>query len=862
MLHAILRWLTDAALADAMVGDLEEQRRQRHRRSKAGAWLWYVRAAAALTASLALRRALEALSSVGRQRLGVAGLAGEIAQALRSLRRTPASTAVIIATLGLGVGLNAAIFSVVHGVLFEPLPFDSPERVVIVQGQTGGRDAQSYGTSLIDFRDLQRGQRTFESLATSAYWTLTLTGTETPLRLVGARVSGEFFGLLGARPLLGRTVEPADDRAGAEEVALLSHRLWRQQFGGDPAIVGREMRLNGVRARVIGVMPASFRFPAEDVELWLAMRGELEGVPRNSRFLLTIGRLKPGVTTASAEADLRALAGGLAAAFPDSNKDWMPVVTAALPALTQQARPRLLLLFAGVVVVLLVACVNVAALIGSRGAARAREFAVRSALGAGRMRLLRVTFLESAWLCAAGLLLGVAIAAPAIGWLRSIAPQDIPRLDDVSLSWTVIAWAAAAMTVFAIAGAIAPLVQRDRAGLERLRGSAVAGSMAGWGRRGLVAAGLLVRSFTRVLAVDPGFDAANVAMMRVFLTPPTYRSLESQRDFVARAVDHLNAMPGVTGAAAVSEPPFDDNGSGTSLEIGVEGETYAPGSRPQARYRATSSDYFRVMGMRLLDGQGFTNADREGTTPVVVINRTMAERLWPARRAVGQRLEFADGRNAGWQTVIGVVNDVATDGLEVREPPTVYAPFRQRTLPFLRWMTFVVRTDGDVDAGLAAIRRRLQEVDPNQPLYGVTTMATVMRRSMAERRFSLSLMTAFAALTVLLAAIGLYGALAQAVSRRVREIGVRLAVGARPSEVFRLVVTDGLGVVGVGIASGALLSWLASARIESLLFGVPGRDAVTYATITVILIAAGLAACIVPAARASRIDPVRALRAE
>jgi putative ABC transport system permease protein len=874
MLQTILRWLTDHALADSMAGDLEEQRGRRRARSVASAWWWYLRAASALVVSLAFRRAREATAASLCEGLGVTGLAGEIAQAARGLRRTPASTAVIVATLALGVGLNTAIFSVVHGVLFEPLPFESPERVVIVQGRSAGRALQPFGTSLLDFRDLRRDQRTFDAMATSAYWTMTLTDVETPLRLVGTRVTGEFFALLQTRPLLGRVVEPDDDRAGASEVALLSHRLWRQHFGGDPAIVGRELRLNGLPTRVIGVMPPAFRFPAEDVEVWLALRDELDTVPRNGRFLLTIGRLKRGISTTAADADLRAIAGGLATSFPDSNKDWVPVVTPALPALTEQARPRLLLLFAGVAVVLLVACVNVAALVGSRGVARAREFAVRSALGAGRVRLLRVTFLESAWLSASGLLLGLAIAWPAIGWLRSIAPQDIPRLDGVTLSWPVMAWAALVMMIFALAGAIAPLVRLRRGGLAWLRGSTVAGGAAEWGRRGLVAAqvagafallvaaGLLVRSFTRVLAVDPGFDPANVALVRVFLTPPTYRTVESQRDFVARAVDHLRTMPGVSAAAAVSEPPFDNNGTGTSLEIGVEGETYAPGSRPQARYRATSPDYFRTIGIRVIDGEAFTDAHREGTTPVVVINHTMAERLWPGRRAVGQRLEFADGRNAGWQTVIGVVNDVATDGLEVREPATVYAPFRQRTLPFLRWMTFVVRTTNDVDGELAAIRRRLQEVDRNQPLYGVTTMATVIGRSVAERRFSLSLMTAFALLTLVLATIGLYGALAQAVARRVREIGVRLAIGAKPGEVFRLVVSDGLTVVAAGIVGGAALSWLAAARIESLLFGVPSRDGVTYAVIAAILIGAGFVACVAPAARASRVDPVKALRAE
>jgi predicted permease len=393
-----------------------------------------------------------------------------------------------------------------------------------------------------------------------------------------------------------------------------------------------------------------------------------------------------------------------------------------------------------------------------------------------------------------------------------------------------------------------------------------------WGRRALiviqvagafallVAAGLLVRSFSWVLAVNPGFDATNVAAVRVFLTPPTYRSIESQIDYVTRAVEALRGVPGVHAAAAVSQPPFDTEGAGSALAVAAEGRTYAPGSHPTALYRPASPGYFETMGIALLDGRPFTDDDRRGGPLVAVINRAMASQLWAGERAIGRQFTFADGRNTGSLTVIGVVDDVATDGLEQAERPAVYAPFVQRTLPFLRWMTLVVRTETDIVPQLGAIRARLQAVDPRQPLYGLSTMAALIETSTAERRFSLLLMTVFAGLTLILSALGLYGVLTQRVAERTREIGVRLALGARPSQVFGLVMGEGVALVAVGVTLGFGLVVAGVPLIDEFVFGVSVSDAVTYLTIVLVLAVTTLVATALPSRAAARTDPVTVIK--
>jgi len=870
MILRILRMLTDASLAEAIAGDLREERL---RRASASAWrasVWYWSAAIGIVVHVLRSRAGEGIQRLaGRHQL--VGLAGEARQALRSLARTPVAAAVVVVTLALSLGLNTAIFSVAHGVLFAPLPLDRPEEIVFIEGTRRSEAPSVFGTSYPDYLDLARDQRSFVGLATSCYWTFTVTGTAVPLRLVGHRVSGSFFPLLGARPMLGRWITPADDRTGGPEVAVISNGLWRRAFGGDPQAVGQRVMLNGRSAEIIGVMPASFAFPFEDVELWLPMLDEMDSVPRNSRFFTTVGRLRPEVSLGFAQAELTTIAVGLEERFPGTNKDWRPFLRSALATMTKEARPRLLLVVAAVLVVLVVSCVNIATLLAARVAQRRRELSVRIALGAGRWRLCRMMLLESGWLALAGAAGGLAVAFPALTVLKSLAPDGIPRISTVSISWSVAGWAGAAVAAVIATSASMSLFSLRPATLAP-SAATVIGASPGWARRLLIAAqvagacallvgaGLLVRSFIRVLAVDPGFDAANLATLRVFLTPPRYVSIDRQLDFVTRGLELLQSGPGVVAAAAVSQPPFDTEGGGTSLAAAVDGRAYAPGTHPVVAYRPASAEYFSTLRLPLLEGRLFGPNDRRESPLVGVINRTMAGELWPGESPVGRRFEFADGRGAGWITVIGVVGNVATDGLERDEPPTVYAPFVQRSLPFVRWMTFVVRTERDVARELETLRARLQSIDPAQPIYAVRSMEQAISTSVAGRRFAVVLMLAFAAVTLVLAALGVYGNLAQRVAQRRQELGVRLALGAPPARIVRLVLAEAAALVGIGLVLGIVIALLGTPLVRDALFGVAVTDAWTWTGIVVVLALTGVLAAAGPALAAARTDPLRAVK--
>ena len=873
MIQRILQWLTDATLAESIIGDLQEERARRSRASRGRATLWYWRTSAGLVvhaASVTLREGLVSTRAGVEPR----ALLAEMKQAARALMRTPVSTIVIVATLTLALGLNTAVFSLVHGVLFDPLPFPQADRLVFVEGTRRGEPPSVFGTSYPDFLDLAREQHSFETLATSCYWTFTVTGTDVPLRVVGQRVTGSFFPMLAMRPMHGRWIDGADDQANRPEVIVIAHGLWQRIFGGDPGAVGRRVMLNGRSAEIIGVMPAAFRFPFEDVELWAPMLGEMEGVPRNSRFFSTIGRLRASVSRLEAQREVEQLASTLEREHPATNRDWRPILTEALPALTGNARPRLMLLFGAVLLVLLVAAVNVAALLVSRTATRTRELNIRVALGAGRWRLGRVLLFESAWLGFAGLATGLLVAAPSMALLKDLSPRELPRVANVALSWPVAAWAALAMVTVIGAGALAPLLSLGRrapavAGGDRIAGPArnrahrllvsvqIAGAFAL-----VVATGLLMRSFAHVLDVDPGFNPDRVVKFRVFLTPPTYRTIEQQIDFVTRALETLTLTPGIVSAASVTQPPFDAEGSGTTLATAVEGKGYAPGTHPVVAYRGVSAGYFQTMALPILEGRAISEDDRRGAPLVAVINRAMADRLWPGERALGRRFEFADGRNAGWITVVGIAGDVATDGLEVRESPAVYAPYVQRSLPFLRWMTFVARTSGDARQAINLVRARVQEIDAQQPIYSLDTMDATIARSVAERRFSLAMMGVFAGLTLVLATLGVYGMLAQRVASRSREIGVRLALGAVPRQVFRLVLREGTSLVIIGLVLGGVVVVLGAPLIESSLFGVTAADGTTFIGSITALTLAALLASLIPALSAARTDPVRTLRSD
>ena len=865
----ILARLTDRALAESIVGDLTQERHRRGGASSVRAFLWFAGAAAAIVAHAAVSRLRASASDLWFRRLGASGLLGDAKQAFRALRRTPVVSAVIVATLALGVGVNTAVFSVVYGVLFQPLPFDDPDRVVMLEGAIGDRPPSIFGNSLEDFRDIRRETNSFAGLAAAGYWTFNLTDFDVPQRVVGAAVSGSFFETLGTAPILGRWITPADDQAGAPQTFVISHGLWLRQFGGRADVIGKEIRPNGLTTTIVGVMPASFRFPGEDVEIWTAIRNEMDGTPRNVRFWSVAGRLNSGVSTAQAEAEVRAIARQLEERHPDTNRGWRVTLVPALDALTSRARDGLMLLFGAVLMVFAVAVINVAGLLASRRSARGREAAVRVAVGATTGRLVRHALIESAWLGTAGLGLGLALAIPAVSSLRALAPASLPRAAEIGLHWPVLGLAAAAMTLLVASSACTPLIPgflQRQTNPAREEGLVLRATPRLRGRAGLVivqvalafvlltGAALLMRSFVRVTGVDPGFRLDRLLTMRVFLGPPAYRTLESQRQFAEQALEMLRQTPGVSSAGAVSQPPFDTEGAGTSQRFRVEGRSYESGAQPALNYRTADAGYLETLGLRLVRGRWISHDDRPESPLIVVVNETMARRFFPDDDPIGARITWADAKGQRPLTIVGVVGDVATNGLERAETPVAYGPYTQRMQPFLRWLTFVVRTEADPAAAAATMRAAIQSVDPRQPIFAVRAMDEILARSLAERRFSLLLMAAFAALTVVLAALGLYGMLAQRVDLRRREIGVRMSLGATHRNVFGLVLRQGLLIVSIGLTIGLIASYLLSGLVESLLFGITAGDPVARLAVVLLLIPVGVAACLIPARRAARVE--------
>jgi putative ABC transport system permease protein len=603
----------------------------------------------------------------------------------------------------------------------------------------------------------------------------------------------------------------------------------------------------------------------------------MDGTPRNVRFWAVFGRLGAGVTPDQAAADLDKLARQLEATYPNTNRGWRVTLVPALDALTTRARDGLLLLFGAVVTVFAVAVINVAALVASRRTARRRELAVRVAVGATMPRLVRHALFESAWLGGAGLVLGLILAVPAVSSLRAAAPASLPRAADIGLHWPVLWLTAAAMSILILASGCVPLLT-GRLGRRSIgvRDGGLAPSPTRRVRAGaglvvvqialafvlLSGAALLVRSFMRVTAVDPGFRVDHLLTMRVFLGPPAYRTIESQRQFAERALDTLRQTPGVNDAGAVSQPPFDTEGAGTSQRFVIDGRTYESGAQPTLNYRTTDAGYREALALRLLRGRWITPDDRPDSPKVLVVNETMARRFFPDSDPIGARITWADSPAQGPLTIVGVVGDVATNGLERAETPVAYGPYTQRVFPFLRWLTFVVRTEGDPAVAGGPLRAAVQSVDPRQPIFAVRTMDEIVARSLAERRFSLLLMAAFAGLTVILATLGLYGMLAQRVELRRREIGVRMSLGATSRGVFGLVVRQGVAIVAAGLALGVAASYALGGLVASLVFGIRPEDAVARVLVATLISAVGTAACLIPARRAARVDPITALRNE
>ena len=790
---------------------------------------------------------------------------------LRVLAKQPAFTLVAIVTLALGIGANTAIFSVVNAVLLSPLPFPESSRLVDLNETF---KPSGFGSiSVPNLRDWQQQNAVFAGVAGYGFGNFNLQSGDAPQRLQALRVEANYFDVLGLRPQLGRTFAKGEDEAGRDRVVVISDALWRASFGADPNIVDKTIPLNGQNYTVIGVMPPSLSALSR-TQLWAPLVfSESEKSARNSHSFQAIARLKDGVTLEQAAEQMSAIAARLEQQYPEAQTGRGVRVARYEERITGGlVRTILLVLLGAVGFVLLIACTNVANLLLARAAGRYREIAVRMALGAGAIRLVRQFLTEGLLLSAAGGALGVAVAWLGLDLLGKLAFAFVPRSSEIRLDSRVLLFTLLVSVLTGVVFGVAPAVQAVRTNVQDAlkdgSNSSSLGMGGGWMRSALVVtevaaafvlligAGLLINSFARLVSVSHGVNPENLLTARLSLPQEKYPDADSRRRFHEQVLARVSTIPGVEAAGLTSHLSIEQYG--TNGNVPVEGKTYPPNQEPIAETRAVSPDYFRAMGMRLLRGRTFDGRDTADAPPGIVINEAMARALWPGEDPVGKRVF---GRPT-WVPVIGVVSDVKNRGLTNPPFPELYWNYRQGGGGMLGNVTLAVRSRLDAASLAAAVRREVQAVDPGQPVFNVQTMQAVIDATVSDRRLMMTLIGALAAISLALAVVGIYGVMSYTVAQHTREIGIRMALGAQRRDIYRLVVGKGLVLTAVGLALGLAASFGLTRFLESLLFEVKATDPLTFAGVALLLLAVALAACLVPARRATRVDPMVALRYE
>ena len=798
----------------------------------------------------------------------------DIRYALRRLTHSPGFTLASVVTLALGIGATTAIFSVVDTVLLRPLTFQDPSRLVLVWERFAARHQEINVVNPANYLDWRDRATSFSDLAALGWSQQTFTG-DVPELVQGRSVTANFFRTLGLAPLLGRVFTPEEALPSGSPVIVLSYGLWRRRFGGDSGIIGRPVPVAGGSAVVLGVMPPTLRpMPWGQEEYWEPLRLDESDRTRSGRFTMVVGRLKTGVTVARAQAEMDVITRSLEQEHPEFDTGWGANVVRLTDQIVGSARRALLVVLGAVTLVLLIAAANVGNLVLVRAEARQRELTVRAALGASRLRLVRQWLVESALVALAGGTAGVMLARWGVDLLVALAPPYIPRLAEITVDTRVLAVAALLSLAVGIGAGLPAalgvggydLADGLRGGSTRTTGDRIARR---W-RDGLVVAqvslalvllsgaGLLVRSLQRLSAITPGFEPAHVTTMAVNLPQGTYADGARQTAFYNRLTDRIRAMPGVSEAGAISFVPFVPQGAATRFTI-VGRPAPQPGEWTSADIRIIDPGYFAAMRIPLVRGRTFSGADRADAPPVVVVNQAMARQFWPGENPLGSRVQVSWTHPEAQPEIVGVVGDVRTSALDADIHPMIYYVEAQEPTGE---MTLAVRHSGDPAALVAAVRGVVGDLDRDVPLTDVATMSTRLTRSMADRRYPMLLLSGFAVLAVLLAAVGLYGLLSYAVSRRNREIGVRMALGAGRGTVLGMVMKDGVRLTLVGVGIGAVASALAARALGRLLYGIGPTDPVTFLSVAVLLVAVALLASYMPAARATRVDPMVALRTE
>ena len=813
----------------------------------------------------------------------------DLRYALRSLARSPGFALVAALTLALGIGANTAIFSVVYSVLLRPLAYREPERLVSIRAGFSGTGTMDIPASQPEYQDFVQEVGALEGLAAVYPININLTGLGEPQRIQAAVVSDNYFRLLGVAPALGRDFTAEDDGGRIGYVVIISHDLWRRRFGGDPSVIGKTVRLDDDPMTIIGIMPSGFRHVLESgaspMEVWAPIALDNPDPnffnQRNARVYDLIGRLKPGRTVDDARAEMAVLTARLRERYPQaypSGQGWHPVVEPLSEQVVGDARPALLVLLGAVGFVLLIGCANVANLLLARATAREREIAVRTALGGSQGRLVRQLLTESLVLAAIGGLLGLVLAGWGASALGRLAALYLPRAREIELSLPVLGFTAFLILLTGVGFGLIPAIQASRPDLQGVLKDAGRGGSAG-GRRTrmravlvvaevatalmlLAGAGLLLRSFQRLMAVEHGFDPERLLTLQVWLPVPNdnekgrFFSHAQRVTFYDRTLAAVQAVPGVRSAALTSRLPLRGR---AGIGFYPEGRPMTPDQPiPRAEYRMVSPNYFSTMGIPLVAGDGLPEVSDSLSGQKVVVNRTLAQQYWPGQEAIGRRLRLFNPEGP-WVTVAGVAGDVRQATLTDPPMPELYTSHRANSG---QEMAMVVRTAEDPERLGSAVTAAIRQVDPEQPVFGVMSMDRVIDNASAERRVSMVLLLLFAAIALLLSALGIYGVMAYTTSQRRQEIGIRMALGAQGGDVLRMVVGQGMRLVALGLGLGLAGAWLLSRALAGQLYGITAQDPLTYASVAVLLGAVALAASWLPARRATRVDPMLSLRSE
>ena len=878
-----LRWLESTVprhLRESVMGDLEEEWRDRAQKTgRLRAAAWYAGHAAALALRLGwfdiVHKQPQRDGHPPRQGDGLMEtLWNDARHGARMLARTPAFTFVAVLTLALGLGANAAIFSVVNALLIKPLPLPDSERLVSMSG-LDPKGRQQF-ISFPDFEDLQKQATLFEGFSAMVPQSANLTGRAEPIRVRGGFVSDNFFKIVGVDVAMGRAFQPGDDAAGAPLVSVLQHETWQNVFGGDPAILGKSIVINNLPYTVVGVLPRGFRFVFDEVEVWLPHHSwPVFGTGNNhldraNGLVAPLGRLKPGVTLAEARTELDTIAGRLSAQFPAAGAGRKITAESLRDVVVEDARGMVLILMGAVAFVLLIACANVANLMLARASSRQTEIATRAALGAGRGRLIKQMLTEAGLIWVAGGALGLVLGYAGLQALLASAPAPLPGGLVPTLDVTVIAFL---FLVMGATGAFFGAFSAFRFSRPDLTGTLKEGGRTSEGRGKtrlgstlvvaqvaltlvmLVGSALMLRSFQQISKVDVGFNPENLLTLEYRLPANKYPEGPQQWETHRQIAERVRALPGVSAASVVRAVPFGGNGSTTKFEIPGR-PAVAPEDRPRVLTNFADTHYFATMQIPLIRGRVLTDADGPTSPAVIVINKLFAERYWPNEDPIGRSVHFPETPQKITATVVGVVGDVKHYGLG--DPERMQAYVAQVQQPHI-FNSLVVRTEGDPMAMAGAVRAAVWSVDPEQPMWKFHTMNFMVERSVGQRRFLLQLMSVYSALALLLASIGLYGVMAYQVAQRSREIGVRMALGAQKGDVLSLILRRGVRLTSIGLAIGVLASLALGQSIRTMLYGVEATDPLAFSGAAVVLAAVALLASYLPARRATTANPVTVL---